>query len=418
MSDIETRLREAFRADAATVRPGTIRPLDETTARPAVTGWRPGSQAARRGPRFAIPLAAAATVAAVVLGLVIVVPRVWTGSAPRSSAGRQVPAGLASQRRSFLTVSTSPMVIRGDYLIRYPVTSLQLRSFRGGRVIATLLRSLGSISAARAAWGSVVAVADYGCRSLVYRIDPRTGTRTLIRTLPQSAGAVALSPDGRELAYLTYPAASPQRCDPGRQPFAPIRLQVNPGGPAQFPPSVLAIVNLVTGTVGRATASYPGNPPWSPAFSPDGKRIAVVLGGSILLLAAAHPSFTAARRLSPPHGCGYVASTWTRAGVLGVLGCGRQSPALSPRTIVLLPAAGGRPTAIWRLPACIDGVGLNADATGRHVLVQSDIGYGNGAPCGDYHTWHSQVAQIVGRRLVTVAILPYQNGMEAQVTGW
>ncbi len=418
MSDIETRLRQAFRADAATVRPGTTRPFDETAARPALTGWHPGSRNARRGARFAIPLTAAVTVAAVVFGLIIVVPRIWTGSTPRPAAGRQESAALADPLRSFLTVSTSPMVTRGDYLIRYPVSSLQVRSVRGGRVIATLLRSLGSISAARAADGSVIAVTDYGCRSLVYRIDPRTGARSLIRTLPQSASGVALSPDGRELAYLTYPASNPQPCGPDRQLIAPIRLQANPGGLPGWLPSLLAVTDLATGTTVQAWTGNQVNPPWIPEFSPDGKRIAVVLGSSILVMSASHPSFARARRLSPPRGCGYVATTWTRAGVLAALGCGRQSASLSPRTLVLLPAAGGRPTATWRLPACIDGVGLFADPTARHVLVQSDIGYGNGAPCGDYHTWHSQVAEIVGRRLVTVAILPYRNGMEAQVTGW
>ena len=420
MSDIETRLREAFRADAATVRPGTIRPFEPAAGRPAATEGKPRPGAASRASRIGIPLAAAVMVAAVVLGLVIVVPRISTG-APRPASGPgHGPSPLAGPPRSFLTVSTSVLVTRGGYLIRYPVSSLQLRSVRGGRVITTLLRSLGSISAARAADGSVIAVADYGCRSLVYRVNPSTGARSLIRTLPQAASDIAISPDGRDLAYLTYPASNPQGCGPDRQPTAPIHFQSNPGGLPGYLPSVLAVVDLGTGAVVRAWTGNQGNPPsGGPAFSPDGSRIEVVLGSSILLMPAARPSFAGAQRLAPPRGCGYVASTWTRAGVIGVLGCGRGNSALSPRTLVLLPTGGGPPaTTTWRLPACIDGIGLYPDPTARHVLVQSDIGYGTGAPCGDYHTWHSQVAEIVGHRLKTVAILPYRNGGEAQVTSW
>ncbi|MHB1432538.1 MAG: hypothetical protein ACYCVZ_10535 [Streptosporangiaceae bacterium] len=419
MSDIETRLREAFGADAATVRPGTIRPFDEAAARPAATGRKPRPGGTSRAARLGLPLAAAVMVAALVLGLVIVVPRLSAGPTPPTSGEQHGQTPLTSAPRSFLTVSASAMVSRGDYLIRWPVSSLQLRSVRGGRVVATLLRSLGSISAAQEADGSVIAVADYGCRSQVYRINPQTGARSLIRTLPQGASAIALSPDARYLAYLTYPASDPKLCSADHQPTAPIHIQSNPGGLPGYLPSVVAVVNLATGAVVRAWTGNQGNPPFGgPAFSPDGKRIAIVFGNAILLMSTAHPSFATARRLSPPHGCGYAAATWTKAGVLGVLGCGHHGASLSPRTLVLLPAAGGRPTATWRLPACIDGVGLQADPTGRHVLVQSDIGYGSGASCGDYHTWHGQVAEIVGHRLKTVAILPYKNGTEAQVTAW
>lgn len=418
MTDIEIRLRDALAADAGTVRPGTIRPFDENAARPAVTVRRSRSGSTARTARFTIPLTAAMTVAAVVLGLVLVVPRVWPNGRPRPTRPFPTAGPVLRPLQSFLTVSTSSPVIRGDYLIRYPVATLDLRSVRGGPVIAILLRSLGSISAAMTRDGSVIAVVDYGCRSQVLRIDPRTGRRTLIRVLPQSASDIALSPDGRELAYLTYPASDHQGCGTTRQPARPVRIQFNPGGVAQYGPSVLAVVNLATGAVASAWTGNEGDTPSGPAWSPDGTRIAVVLGGSILTMPAARPSFATAQRLRPSRGCGYVATTWTTAGVLGVLGCGRQSPALSPRTLLRLPAAGGQPTASWRLPACIDGISLLADPTARHVLIQADLGYGNGPSCGNYHTWTSRVAEIRGSKLVTVAVFPQNGGTNPQVTGW
>lgn len=105
---------------------------------------------------------------------------------------------------AFLTVTTRPPVVRhGQHssidLIRYLVRTLQLRSVHGGRVIASLLHTLGRVDAVMTRSGSVIAVEDFGCRSLVLRIDPRTARAALIRVLPESADDVALSPDGGEL---------------------------------------------------------------------------------------------------------------------------------------------------------------------------------------------------------------------------
>jgi len=413
VNEIEERLRDAFDADAQTVRPDSLRPPPGRDAGlPRPTGGL------RRG-NWLTPLAAAAAVAAVVVAVAVVVPRIWTGGPAHKPRHQQRHATATRQPRTFLTVTTSPPVIHGDHLLKYQAFTLEKRSaHHGGRLIRVLMRSLGAIDAVVAPDGSVVAVADYGCRSQVFRIDPGTGARRLIRTLPESAQNMALSPDGSKLAYLTYPASDRQPCGPARQPTAPVRYQVNPGGLAQFLPSVVAIVDLATGTGVRAASANPGDPPWSLSWSPDGKTVAAVYSNSVELLSAAHPDFAAARRLRPPSGCGYVASTWTVSGILAVLGCGKQDPALSPRTLIRLSTAGQR-TQAWRLPACIDGVHLVVDPTRRYVLVQSDVGYGNGRPCGlRYMTWSARILRVRRDALTAIAVLPLQGGDEPQVTGW
>jgi hypothetical protein len=411
MNEIEQRLRDAFDADAQTVGPGSLRPPPGPALPQAAGGGL------RRG-GLLMPLAAAASVAAVILG-VAVVPSVWPGRNSGQVGHHRRYLPILGPTGSFLAVTTSPAVIHGGRLFKYEVSALELRSVRhGGRAISTLLRSLGRIDAVVAPGGAVIAVVDHGCRSQVFRIDPGTGRRRLIRTLPESAGAVALSPDGRRLAYLTYPASDPQPCGPARQPASPVRVHVHNGGYVHFLPSVLAVVGLASGAVVRAPSGAPGSPPWSPAWSPDGTAIAVVRSGAVQLLSASHPDFATARRLPPPRGCGYLTSTWTVSGILAVLGCGKQAPGLSPRTLVRL-SAGGRRTHAWRLPACIGGIGLFADPTAAHVLVQADIGYGNGPACGLHRPggWTSRVAVVRGATLGTIAVFSQRAGWP-QVTGW
>lgn len=329
---------------------------------------------------------------------------------------------------TFLTVTTSQLVTRVprhggpgvEYIVRYPVSTVQLRSLRNGRVVASLLHTLGDVQAVQAPGGSVIAVASFGCRSDVYRISPRTGRSTLLRTLPESATDIALSPDGRKLAYITYPARNRQPCQPERQPLRPVRTVVNPGGPAQFLPSVLAVASLATGATVRTAAPSPGRPFWDAAWSPDGRQIAAVYGGGdspILVMPATRPRFSAARWIRPPRHCGYDAATWTMTGLTAVLGCGKQDPGLSPRTLVRLSAA-GHPSARWQLPACIDGVQVLTDPAQRRVLVEADTGYGNG-PCGKPRgRWRIRIEQVRGTALAAVASYPDWGAVRLQLTGW
>jgi hypothetical protein len=87
--------------------------------------------------------------------------------------------------------------------------------------------------------------------------------------------------------------------------------------------------------------------------------------------------------------------------------------------LVRLSATGHR-AAVWTLPACINGVHAMTDITQSRVLVQSDVGYGNGAPCGGRNPparWNIQVAVVGPTKLRTIAIDP-QNGDQLYVTGW
>jgi len=335
------------------------------------------------------------------------------GTGPGSS---RPPPGAASRPLvTFLTVATAGPVIRGNYLIRYGTSALQLRSARGGQVVATLLRSLASLDAVLAPDGSVVAAEDFGCRTRLLRIEPRTGRARLIRTLPESAGGIALSPDGRRLAYLTYPASDPQPCGPARQPAAPVRVFTQDGGVARFLPSVLAVVTLASGTVVRAATRNPGNPPFDPAWSPDGASVAVIYSWSVAVLSSGHPDFAAARLIRPARHCGYSAVTWTTAGLLAARGCAR-TPAPAPTELVALPAARGHD---WPLPPCTAGVGLLVDPTLRHVLVESGIGFGTGPPCGlSYERWSAKIAELRPGRLATIAVLGRPGGDQSQLTGW
>jgi len=350
----------------------------------------------------------------------------------RTTAARHhAPAPAARTARTYLTVVTSPMITRPGhgpgvlYIVRYPVSTVQLRSFDNGRVTGrTLLRSLGNVEAIMAPDGSVIAVADFGCRASVLRIDPATGRRTLIRTLPESASDVSLSPDGRRLAYLTYPAGQRRHeCQAARQPARPVRTIMNPGGPVQFLPGTLAVVTLATGATVRTGTGSPGNPLGNPAWSPDGRRITAVYAGRdnpIVIMPSARPDFAAARWLRPPRHCGYVTATWVTAGLTAVLGCNRLDPGLSPRTLVRLSAA-GRPVARWQLPACIDGIRVFADPAARQVLIQADTGYGNGPPCARLHHpggWAIRIERVRGAELVPVATYPQNNATPLQLTGW
>jgi hypothetical protein len=331
-------------------------------------------------------------------------------------------AGPIRPQDYFLTVTATPVVTSGDgqFVVRYSVETLQLRSVRHGQVVATLLHSLGNLDAVMAANGTVIAVADYGCRSRVLRIDPRTGQSKLIRTLAQSATDVALSRTGEQLAYVTYPASDKQPCTPTRQPRRPAPEQTNPGGSMVYSPNVLSIVNLATGARAQTVTPSQGDAPWDLSWNPDGASIAVTAAGgnAISLVSAAHPDLASARQMRPPGRCGYVTATWTVTGIVAVLGCGKQNPALAPRTLVRLSSA-GKVTARWRLPGCIAGVFTFADPAGRHVLIQANIGYGNGQPCGDpqHGGWSTRIAVVGKAALSTVAVFP-QKGSALQVTGW
>jgi hypothetical protein len=95
VSRIEERLREAFNADAETIRPGTVRDLDDL----AVRRCRPAGRKAHRRSRFVVPLAAAAAVSVVAVVAAVVVPRLLPGQSqtgPASAHNRWQSKSAAS----------------------------------------------------------------------------------------------------------------------------------------------------------------------------------------------------------------------------------------------------------------------------------------------------------------------------------
>ena len=354
-----------------------------------------------------------------------------TLGAPVITTSRSTPArgsdvtGPIRQPGSFLTVTTSAPVFHAGQVpslgrARFPVSRLQLRSARDGRVIATLLRSNASIDAVMTRSGSVIAVEDFGCRSQIVRINPRTGRATRLRVLAGSVNHIALSPDGRELAYLTYSSSNPRTCGPVRLPAAPLSARVSPGDPIQFLPNVVAVTGLLSGAIVQGATSNPGQPVTAPAWSPDGTRIAVTFTAdhSIVLLSARHPDFASAPRIRPARGCRYLATTWTVAGLVAAAGCGQNESDQSPQMLVRISPIGQR-LASWRLPACVADVQAFTDPAGRHVLVEDDLGYSSGPPCGIQQPGGSsiRVAVVRGRTLASIATFTQQSA-QLQVTGW
>ncbi|MDQ6839149.1 MAG: hypothetical protein M3137_12670 [Actinomycetota bacterium] len=306
------------------------------------------------------------------------------------STTRVTPLGPASSGNgmfpTFLTVASTGSVTKGKQLIRYPVNQLQVRSVHSGAVEKTVLRSLGRISAVVNRDGSILAAIDYGCRSVLERVDPATGRARVARTVPGWVSDIALSPNGAELAYLTYPRSSTQPCTPSKQPASPQPFEVS-AGPAGFLPNVLVVMNLATGAVRTAQTDAPGHPLSRLSWSPDGSELSVGYDAGdsnaevIAVVPATDLAVTAWHQIVAPAGCGWASPAWAAGGIIAAEGCGPNGPSLSPTQLVELSSA-GNVMAHWPLPACIDGITAIADPTFKQVLVQEDIGYGTGPPCG------------------------------------
>ena len=112
------------------------------------------------------------------------------------------------------------------------------------------------------------------------------------------------------------------------------------------------------------------------------------------------------------------ASQIRQRGLIAVEGCGPQNVGLSPGTLVQISPS-GQPGVAWRLAACINGVTVLTDPAARHVLVQENLGYGNGPRCGVPKPggYQIRIAQVRGNRLQTVATWP-TGPVQLMLTGW
>lgn len=246
MSALEDRVRDALRADAATVRPGSLPGVPGRPKRPAA--GRPGS----RRTRLLMPLAAAAAVIAIVTGVAVIVPHSGTPgfgvsgvSQPASHLPSPCPSGipLACPGLSSPPVNNAPLPMpvlggRGRTASRgvpasepspgipqYYVTvhqlsganSLVVRATATGAVVGTIDPPRGaSFDAIAATAGNrtfiTAVVAGTGCTgSQLYQFQlngqgvpgPLTPLNIAIPGASDQYGTLAITADGTKIAYDT-----------------------------------------------------------------------------------------------------------------------------------------------------------------------------------------------------------------------
>ena len=235
MNSIEDRLRDAFRADAETVQPGTLRDLPERHARPAPR---------RRGAwhQAMIPLAAAAAVAVIVRGVTVLAPRLVPGHNGATSNSGPPPFylgrgnGLALDVNDATTgkvVAQVPRPRKGavlwiatetgrlTFLVAYinrqaqkdctgPLWLYRLRLTPAGRAQPMTLAAtttLHGMLAAMSQSGQVLAIVPNGCSAngaIGLSVINRTTHRTQHWSVaPGSLLEPSLSNDGSLLAFAT-----------------------------------------------------------------------------------------------------------------------------------------------------------------------------------------------------------------------
>jgi hypothetical protein len=346
--------------------------------------------------------------------------RLVTADADARGSRQAVPAA-DQPPRAFLAVAAGTLKISrvtafADWIARFPVQTLQLRSIRHGRLIRSLLRSLGNIEATSASDGMVIAAVDFGCRSQLLRIDPATGKRTLIREVPESVQNMALSPDGRRLAYLTNLPSQRQPCQRMRQPRHPVKEVINPGGPIQLPPAamMLTIINLASGATVRVRIRHAADPTWSP----DGTEIAVTNTWAHLtrVLSASTLASLAMHKFVPLCQFAYAGSAWTRSGLAVAMQCNIEHGPNRP-FVELVPLTGRARPARLELPRCTSGVGLSYAA--ENALIWAGLGYGGQRPCGFPEAGGYAVAVMLlhGASFGTVATIRRQPA-DFTIAGW
>lgn len=201
MSTLEDRLRDAFRADAETVRPETIADLP---ARPV-----------RRGPKRArsplaralVPLTAAAAVAAVALGVSLVAPLLRVNGHPGASRGVVNSAPAPGAPRFYVTVWIAPNA----------TDSLVVRDTATGKIAGRLDPPPGAVFKAIAAPAGdstfiTAVMAGSACTSQLYRFQlnrqgqpgPLVPLHITVAGNYSEVGDLAVTPDGRTIAYATY----------------------------------------------------------------------------------------------------------------------------------------------------------------------------------------------------------------------
>lgn len=220
MNSIEDRLRDAFRSDADTVRPESMRPFPGRDGRRdrGIRRLRPARDQARG--RIMIPLAAAAAVAAIVVGAAVVVPGLLPGRglrpAPTGGLAAAYPGGRPAagvEPRFFVASVYGP---GGN------TTRLEVVSSATGRVTGLLAppaahRHFEGVAVLGNDRTFVAAAVGTRCDTWFYRFTltargmPVGLTPFTVPVVPGrliTAASLAVSADGKVLAYATKKCTS------------------------------------------------------------------------------------------------------------------------------------------------------------------------------------------------------------------
>jgi hypothetical protein len=275
MRTIEDRLRDAFRTDADTVRPDTLRPFPDRDHVPdRGSRWLRPVRAQARG-RLIIPLTAAAAVAAIAVGAAVVGPglRPARGNHPAGGLAAPDPGGRLPPG------ATPRFFVASVYADHGNATELEVVNSATGQVTGRLARPAAHrYFAGVAALGSdqtfVAAAVGVRCDTWFYRFTlsaqgkPTGLTPLSVAEVPgrlSTAASLTVSANGKVLAYASQKctgkvsrqylgqvgvvnlAASTTTTWRFRWPATPTNLSLSANG------SLLAMVsNPSNGTAGQA----------------------------------------------------------------------------------------------------------------------------------------------------------------------
>lgn len=320
-----------------------------------------------------------------------------------SSRARTSPGPPPSTQQTQASLPTAPMNAANTFVTttNEPGSgyTVQVRSMDHGTVVWDPVQghSPTTVSATHDSTGTLIVALTTGCQATIERLDPKTGHVVVVRHLRQDVGNIALSPDGSRLAYVTHPTCSVPDCNGSC------------AGAAMFNPNVLAVLDLTTGRSTRTATDTPGHPLFGLSWSPDGQQIVAGYNGNrdqLLIFDAANPNFATAHRVPDPGGHGYSAPAWTTSGIVAAQESGSGS--LSPSRLVRVNAD-GKISATWSLPSCVNGIFTATNPTHKRLMVQSDIGYGNGS-CSK--KWTIRFATTIGTQLHTILEVPNPSAIQ------